>query len=134
MILPWRVSVNHLSKDVNGLHKSLIAEQRAYASYMTEDYYPLTPYSNKDDAWMAWQFNDADTSTGIIQVFRRTSSSIETDRFFLSGLDLDTTYLVENIDGGSAEYTGRELMCDGIDIYCPEEGTALILYYSPVVE
>lgn len=132
LILPWRVDVKHLGTNVNALHKSLIAEQRAYAGYMTEDYYPLTPYSEKDDAWMAWQFNDADTSTGIIQVFRRTDSKIETDRFFLSGLELDTTYLVENIDGGSAKYTGRELMCDGIQVYAPETGTALILKYAPV--
>lgn len=131
MILPWRVDVKHLGKNVNELHKSLIAEQRAYAGYMTEDYYPLTAFNDKDDAWMAWQFNDADTSTGIIQVFRRTDSKVETDRFYLSGLELDTTYLVENIDGGSATYTGRELMCDGIQIYAPEAGTAMILKYAP---
>ncbi len=131
-MLPWRVDVKHLGKNVNTLHKSLIAECRAYAGYMTEDYYPLSAYSEKEDAWIAWQFNDADTSTGIIQVFRRTESEVDTDRFFLSGLELDTTYLVENIDGGSAEYTGRELMCDGIQIYAPKAGTALILKYSPV--
>ena len=132
MGLPWRVTVKHLGANVNALHKSLIAEHRAYAGYMTQDYYPLTPYSEEEDVWMAWQFNDAKTSTGIIQVFRRTESEVETDRFFLSGLELDTTYLVENIDGGSAQYTGRELMCDGIQVYVPEIGTALILKYSPV--
>lgn len=132
MCLPWRVDVTHLSAEKNSLYKAMIAEHRAYAGYMTEDYYPLTSYSEKEDAWMAWQFNDADTSSGIIQVFRRTESEKETDRFFLSGLELDTTYLVENIDGGSAEYTGRELMCDGIQVYVPEIGTALILKYAPV--
>lgn len=132
MLLPWRVNESHLKESVNTRYKNLIAEHRAYAGYMTEDYYPLTPYSEAEDAWMAWQFNDADTSSGIVQVFRRTQSKVETDRFFLSGLDMDTTYLVENIDGGSAEYTGRELMCDGIQITVPYSGTALILKYSPV--
>ena len=132
MCLPWRVNVTHLNPEKNALYKAMIAEHRAYADYMTEDYYPLSSYSTKETVWMAWQFNDADTSTGIIQVFRRTESEVDTDRFFLCGLEPDTTYLVENIDGGSAQYTGRELMCDGIQVYAPDPGTALILKYSPV--
>ncbi|PWM86039.1 MAG: hypothetical protein DBY29_07500 [Coprobacillus sp.] len=131
MVLPWRVDVTHLSAEKNSRYKAMIAEHRAYAGYMSEDYYPLSSYSKKEDVWMAWQFNDPDTSTGIIQVFRRTESEIDTDRFFLSGLEPDTTYLIENIDGGSAEYTGRELMCDGIQIHIPK-ADALILKYSPV--
>ena len=129
--LPWRVDVSHLSPAKNARYKELIAEHRAYTGYMTQDYYPLTPYSEKEDVWMAWQFNDAKTSTGIIQVFRRTESEIDTDRFYLSGLELDTTYRLENIDGGSAEYTGRELMCDGVQIYIPE-ASAVIIKYAPV--
>ena len=132
MCLPWRVDIKHLGENVNARHKALIAEHRAYAGYMTQDYYPLTPYSEEEAVWMAWQFNDAKTSTGIVQVFRRTESEVDTDRFFLSGLEMDTTYRVENIDGGSAEYTGRELMCEGIQIYAPKAGTAMILTYAPV--
>ncbi len=131
MFLPWRVDITHLNPAKNARYKELIAEHRAYASYMTEDYYPLTPYSDEEDVWMAWQFNDAETSTGIIQVFRRTESEIDTDRFYLSGLELDTTYRLENIDGGSAEYTGRELMCDGVQFYIPE-AAAIIIKYAPV--
>ena len=131
MVLPWRVDVTHLSAEKNSRYKAMIAEHRAYAGYMSEDYYPLSSYSKKEDVWMAWQFNDPDTSTGIIQVFRRTESEIDTERFFLSGLEPDTTYLIENIDGGSAEYTGRELMCDGIQIHIPK-ADALILKYSHV--
>ncbi len=130
--LPWRVDITHLHPSKNEQYKKLLDEHKAYAGYMTQDYYPLTPYSDEEDVWMAWQFNDAKTSSGIIQVFRRTESDIETDRFFLNGLDPDTTYRLTNIDdGGSAEYTGRELMCDGIQIYIPEIA-AIIIQYSPV--
>lgn len=91
-------------------HKALIQEHRDYSHYLTQEYYPLTAFSEEETAWMAWQYNDASDSTGIIQVFKRTESTQTEDTYFLSGLQADTLYRVEDIDTGDyVEMTGEEL-------------------------
>ena len=82
---------------------------------------------------MAWQYNDASDSTGIIQVFKRTESTQTEDTYFLSGLQADTLYRVEDIDTGDyVEMTGEELMCSGIKITLQDDFAAAIYHYTPV--
>ena len=129
--LPWKLSL--INKDNIDLHKQMIAEHRQYAHYLTQQYYPLTPFTEAETDWMAWQFNDATDSTGIIQVFKRTESSQREAVYYLNGLEADTTYKVTDIDTGDAvEMTGKALMCDGIKITLQEDFAAEMFYYEPV--
>lgn len=69
-----------------------------YGHYLMEDYYPLTRFSDATDVWMAWQYNDPDDTSGIIQVFKRPDSTQQSDTYLLSGLYKDRTYVVTDID------------------------------------
>jgi alpha-galactosidase len=94
------------------------------------DYYPLTEYNLSEDAWMAWQFNRPENGTGMVQAFRHNTSSIETLRVKLRGLDKDAVYIIANRDdAGTKEMTGRELGDEGLSIAVKEpRGSALITY------
>ena len=129
--LPWMLSL--INDDNIDQHKALIQEHRDYSHYLTQEYYPLTAFSEEETAWMAWQYNDASDSTGIIQVFKRTESTQTEDTYFLSGLQADTLYRVEDIDTGDyVEMTGEELMCSGIKITLQDDFAAAIYHYTPV--
>ena len=129
--LPWMLSL--INDDNIDQHKTLIQEHRDYSHYLTQEYYPLTAFSEEETAWMAWQYNDASDSTGIIQVFKRTESTQTEDTYFLSGLQADTLYRVEDIDTGDyVEMTGEELMCSGIKITLQDDFAAAIYHYRPV--
>lgn len=129
--LPWKLS---LINDSNiEMHKQVIAEHKQYAHYLTQQYYPLTPFAEEETVWMAWQYNDASDSTGIVQVFKRTESTQREAVYYLNGLEAETTYKVTDIDtGDSVEMTGKALMCDGIKITLQQDFAAEIFYYEPV--
>ncbi len=129
--LPWKLGlINDSSID---LHKQVIEEHKTYAHYLTQDYYPLTPFTQEEDTWMAWQYNDASDSTGIIQVFKRMASKEDSAVYYLNGLQPETTYRVEDIDTGDfVELTGKQLMQDGVQINVQTEFDAKIYKYAPV--
>ena len=131
--LPWMLS---LINDGNiDQHKALIQEHRDYSHYLTQEYYPLTAFSEAETDWMAWQYNDASDSTGIVQVFKRTESTQTEDTYFLSGLQADTLYRVEDIDTGDyVEMTGEQLMCGGIKITLQDDFAAAIFHYAPATQ
>ncbi len=131
MLLPWRLgSVNAGNLD---LHKKMISEFRKYSDYLTKDYYPLSEYSEDSSAWMAWQYSDPETTSGIIQVFRRGDSTEVRKTYYMNGLDPEKTYHVEDIDTGDfIELTGQQLMCDGFTVTLATTVSAPIFYYYPV--
>lgn len=94
------------------------------------DYYPLTPYGQDNDIWIAWQFDCPELGEGMVQAFRREKSVSKSSRLNLNGLDTDSHYMVKNMDApGAEEITGSELMEKGLDVYikdCP--GAAIITY------
>jgi alpha-galactosidase len=113
--------------------KEFIDESLAYAPFLTQDYYPLTPFNDTENTWMAWQFNDYKTSTGIIQVFKRGESTETTQTYYLSGLDANASYIVTDIDTNEpAVFTGLELMTNGFTVNIEEVYTAKIFTYKPV--
>ena len=88
----------------------LAAQWRQVAPYFYGDYYPLSPYTTQDSAWMAWQFDRPASGDGTVQAFRRSQSPIEKVRFKLRGLDPAAEYAVTNLDApGETKFTGREL-------------------------
>jgi alpha-galactosidase len=109
----------------------MVAQWHKAADYMLGDYYPLSPYSLDNSAWIAWQFDRPEQGRGMIQAFRRPESPYESARFSLHGLEPDARYVVSNIDSGeSQKLTGRELAQPGLLIKTSAPQTAIVLFYE----
>ena len=94
------------------------------------EYYPLTPHSLDTRVWAAWQFDRPDLGEGLLQLFRRQDSSVESMHVKLRGLEPQATYVVEDLDvAGSARRTGRQLMDEGLTITIKDRpGSAIFTY------
>ena len=78
--------------------------------YFSGDYYPLTPYSTKENAWLAYQFHRGDLEKGVVLAFRRPSCALGGVSVQLGGVTHGATYEVEDVDTGKiAMYDGKEL-------------------------
>ncbi len=109
----------------------LAAQWRKLAPYYYGDYYPLMPYATEDDAWMAWQFNRPAAGDGMVQVFRRAQSPIESVKFKLRGLDPSAQYTVSNMDApGATQASGRELADHGLLVAIKDRPGAVIILYK----
>jgi alpha-galactosidase len=110
--------------------RALLEQYTSIQKFYHGDYYPVTPYSQNNDVWVAWQFDLPEDGEGLVQAFRREKSTNESARLNLRELDPDARYTVKNMDShGSDEITGRELMEEGLDVHiedCP--GAAIITY------
>jgi alpha-galactosidase len=112
------------------LHR-MMAEFRRVEPYLLGDHYPLTPYSLKEDAWMAWQFDRPEMGEGMVQAFRRPESTSESLQVRLRGLEADAVYTLTNFDVvGTTEANGRRLMEQGIAIVLKQRPEAAIIIYK----
>ncbi len=110
-----------------------IREWKSIADLYYGDYYPLTPYSDRNTDWIAWQFNRQERGDGVIQAFRRPDSSFETARFRLRGLDAKARYSICSQDSPKcSEWDGRELMERGVPVTINDRPGAVILQYQRV--
>jgi len=113
--------------------RRLYKQWRKIGEYYSGDYYPLTPYSTENTAWMAWQFDRPDLGEGMVQAFRRADSFYESARLKLRGLDPKARYRVRNLDAPRArEFTGRELMDNGLVLAIGQQPGAVIITYQRV--
>ena len=93
------------------------------------DFYPLTPYSVADNAWLAWQYARPEAGEGVIQAFRRDHSPDEAMVLKLHGLQPKTVYELKDADrGGTVRLPGRELMTKGLPVNLGPRQAALIFY------
>jgi alpha-galactosidase len=128
----YRVGWNAKDKGSNyALLRRMVADFQRVKDYMLGDFYPLTPYSLDNNAWMAWQFDRPQTGDGMIQAFRRKDSVNESMRVALRGLEPDAIYTLTNLDvAGTTEMTGRELMDGGLPIIITDRPAAAIIIYK----
>jgi len=90
------------------------------------DYYPLTEYSQEDDAWVGWEFYDTEYREGFFVAFRRENNPDLINTFFLKGLDPEKDYQIRDLlTGKKTNATGRELMEDGFRFFA-DPGAAKI--------
>jgi alpha-galactosidase len=127
-----RVGFGINRKDVDfAILRRMIAEFRRVEPYLLGDYYPLTPYSLKTDAWIAWQFDRPEIGEGVVQTFRRDGCDVDKMSLKLCGLDPKASYTITNFDvAGTTESTGRELMERGLSITISERPGAAIVTYK----
>ncbi|HPO12953.1 MAG TPA: alpha-galactosidase [Candidatus Hydrogenedentes bacterium] len=115
-----------------GKTKAVLQQYRDLQKFFLGDYYPLTEYSQAEDAWLAWQFHRDDLNEGLIQVFRRPKSVCETGHLVLQGLNPTTVYMITNLDSGErVTIKGEELMNAGLEVKALERPAALVFIYTP---
>ena len=103
---------------------------RQFSKFYYADFYPLTPYTQDNHAWIAWQFNDPEHATGAIQAFRRPECGDEEARLRLHDLVPESTYEITSLEQpGTARATGRELMTVGLRIVRREKPAAAVVLY-----
>ncbi|MCX5758970.1 MAG: alpha-galactosidase, partial [Candidatus Hydrogenedentes bacterium] len=78
--------------------RATLDECRALAPMFRKDFYTLTPYSTKNDVWMAWQFHDPEHQKGLIQAFRRQDCPDTAIHCVLHDLDPKSVYDVTDLD------------------------------------
>ena len=110
--------------------RRLLGQWRRIAPYYYGDFYPLTPYSQAEKVWMAWQFDCPELGEGMVQAFRREQCAGEVAVYPLRGLDPQANYSVSDIDGTWKQLrSGRELAEQGMTVTIVDQpGAAVILY------
>lgn len=113
------------------LLRKLTAEWQRIAPYFWGDYYPLTPYSLDEAAWIAWQFDRPEQGDGMVQAFRRAESAEPHAKLVLHSLEPNAKYRITGIDSVEhSEMSGETLMGEGLPVEMPERPAARILLYE----
>jgi alpha-galactosidase len=100
--------------------------------YFSGDYYPLTPYSTKENVWLAYQFHRGDLGEGVVLAFRRPSCPSSELLVKMGGVLPDTQYEVEDVDTGRrTPHKGAEL-ASGLRITAASRPAAAVLIYRQV--
>ena len=97
---------------------------------MLGDYYPLTPYSLANDAWIGWQFDRPETGDGMIQVFRRADSVYWPGRPQAAPPRGEQGVCRHDVDTKAVtRKKGRELMEQGLTVEIAKKPGAALLAY-----
>ena len=113
------------------LLRKLTTELRRVAPYYYGDYYPLTPYSLSEDAWIAWQFNRPEKEDGLVEAFRRPRSQKAAISLKLHGLDPQAVYEIKDSDlEGTTRASGRDLMEKGLPVSTARRPQAATITYK----
>lgn len=111
--------------------KNMLEEYLKVRPFMSEDFYPLTEVSDRNDIWCAAQFHRPEECDGVVQVFRRENAPYETARFSLYGIDETANYVFENIDN-KQEFiiNGKELCKKGFFVEMKEKRSSNLFFYK----
>ncbi len=126
------IDVREPGLDYDALRR-LVGEWRSLGAYYYGDFYPLTEFSRRSDNWIGWQYDLPARGSGIVQAFRRPQATEATMSFRLRGLDVRAQYRVTVIDGAQVaktDWSGRELMEDGLPVTLPEAPGAAVVKYE----
>ncbi len=89
----------------------------------------LTPYSTKDDVWMAYQFHREDLGEGMVLAFRRPESEVREMVLRLRGLDPEKAYEVVYEDLGAGQTAQGSDLLAGLKVRIDTQpGSSLVTY------
>ncbi len=113
------------------LLRHLTLQWKQVADCYFGDFYPLTEYSTRQDAWMAWQFHLPEEGKGFVQAFRREKCVFLVGQLKLCGLQPQARYRVTDLDAGSSyDATGQELMKDGLTVTIADQPGSVLMTYT----
>jgi alpha-galactosidase len=111
--------------------RKLLEEYVAIRAFFYEDFYPLSPYSVAQDAWMAWQFDRPEKGDGMVQAFRRVQCGKTAERLRLHALDPAATYEVKDWDIEKLQqFSGKELIENGLPVTIADQPGAVVITYK----
>jgi alpha-galactosidase len=106
---------------------------KTVAGFFYGDYYPLTPYSLSESAWIGWQFHRPEMGDGMVQAFRRSRSPEDSLTLKLRGLRTDSVYEIRDLDSESGtRSSGSALMDPGLPVKLPRRAQAALITYKRV--
>ncbi len=116
--------------------RKLYRQFRLVSPLFYGDFYPLTPYSQSDTVWIAWQFDLPEQGRGMIQAFRRENAPEPCLRVHLRGLNPQATYRLQpDPEQPHGElYTGACLLQEGLNLELAQRPAAIIIVYEKVGE
>lgn len=112
--------------------KDRLTEYLEVRPYFSEDYYPLTECSNRNDIWCAMQFHRPSLGDGVLLVFSRENSPYRTAVFKLAGLEENAGYVFTDADGGSFSADASAIMQNGLSLTIEQQRTAKIYFYHKI--
>ncbi len=114
--------------------RRLVSQWKLVAPNYAGDFYPLTPYSLDNGAWMGWQFDRPESGEGMVQAFRRAGSIYRAVDLVLHGLDRAAHYAVTDLDAPDKprEMTGDDLLDKGLPVEIAARPGARIFTYKRI--
>lgn len=107
-----------------------LEQYRSIQKYFYGDYYPLTEYTQADDAWMAYQLDLPEEAEGLVVVLKRPASPYAAASFRLRGLQAEASYEVTNLDTGeSRTVSGHDLREKGLEVRLVNRPDSALLSY-----
>ena len=105
---------------------NLFHEQR---DLMSGNYYPLDFGSYDKNKMHSMQYMSEDAADGVVFIYKRAEVNKKEYTVRLNGLQPDAIYEISDVDGiiAAKEYTGNELMSDGLTLPLPDGEKAIIL-------
>jgi alpha-galactosidase len=111
--------------------RRLYQQWRQLSEFYYGDFYPLTPYTQDNREWVAWQFHAPERGAGVVQAFRRAECPVEQAQLKLRDLEPDATYTISVFDQpGTSQATGRDLMANGLSVVLPAKPSAVVVLYK----
>jgi alpha-galactosidase len=115
------------------LAKGLVEEFKKAREFFYGDYYPLSPYSTNDDAWIAYQFHREDLKGGIALIFRRQNCPQSDFLINLKGLNPSAKYELiisdDKLEKKRRVLSGKRLM-EGIIVNVEQAPGSLLIFYK----
>lgn len=118
-----------LSGDLTKL-KENFKQYQSIHKYFYGDFYPLTEYTQNEDAWMAYQLNRPDLHEGVVVALKRPKSYCTKAIFKLSGLEENAIYEFTDIDNDKTVLIpGKKALEPGLEIELPNNPDSAIFTY-----
>ena len=118
--------------------RCLYRQWRQVSSCYSGDYYPLTPYSRDNSAWIAWQFDLPEEGKGVVQAFRRADGTDTEYKFRLRGLNPRTRYVLKRLhcngEEEEIEFAGSHLLESGLPVTIEDQPGVAVITYQQILE
>ncbi len=110
-----------------------LEQQRHIEPYFYGDYYPLTEYTQAEDAWEAYQLHLPDKQEGLVVVLKRPLSDYLTALFPLKALQTERTYEFLNFDTRERSVlSGRDILQRGLRLHLRQKPDSALIRYRAI--
>ena len=114
------------------LAKARISEFTTLRHLFNSDFYPLTPYSLAEDAWIGYQFHREELGEGLILCFRRPGSAVSQHTITLRALDPQANYRITNMDTKESSLRSGEELMQPYNVEISETPGSMMLRYQRI--